>query len=84
MAKNDTKTITIRISEENYKHIEVQSMQLHMSKNGYIEYIIDEDRAKYAAVYSNFKDENGVTLYEYMYGENHLAKRSGSFTEGRV
>lgn len=68
MAKNDTKTITIRISEENYKHIEVQSMNMRMSKNGYIEHIIDEDRAKYSSFYSNFKDENGVTLYEHMYG----------------
>lgn len=74
MAKNDTKTITIRISEENYKHIEVQSVHMHMSKNGYIEYIIDEDRAKYASFYSDFKDENGLTLYECLYGEKPSSK----------
>lgn len=74
MAKNNTKTIAIRISEDNYHHIEVQAMNMRMSKNGYIEHVIDQDRAKYDSFYTNFTDENGITLYEHMYGKKPSSK----------
>lgn len=72
--KNNTKTIAIRISEENYNHVENRALLMHMSKNAYIEYVLEQDKAKWDEVYRDFKDSNGVTLYERIYGGKSFSK----------
>lgn len=74
MVKNNTKTIAIRISEDNYNHVENRAFSMHMSKNAYIEYVLEQDKAKWDDVYLNFKDAEGVTLYEHIYGAKPLSK----------
>ncbi|MDT2507868.1 hypothetical protein P7D98_22675, partial [Enterococcus avium] len=66
----NTTTLTIRVPEDMYKFIEMESKRRQESKNAFINSVLQAHKVKMDDAYMNFKDEKGVTLYEYLYGES--------------
>lgn len=64
----NTTTLTIRVPEDMYKFIEMEAKRRQESKNAFVNGILQAHKVKIDDAYMNFKDENGVTLYDYLYG----------------
>lgn len=62
-------TMTIRVSDELYEFIEMESKRRRETKNAFVNGVLQAQKMKTEGMFRDFKNEDGVTLYEYLYSE---------------